>query len=131
MQLSPEEEAWLLHTGPLPLSRTAHTTPPWERFGAYAAIGSLRQLPIDASFVHKAEATLAALVQQPQKPHAQQLPAFPLPPLLDGSVPVAMRMMDELRDSWECYQQHPAPDRLIPGALRKLSTGPYTLVSAQ
>jgi hypothetical protein len=39
-------------------------------------------------------------------------------------------MMDELRDSWDCHQQHPAPERLVPGALEKLSTGPYTLVRA-
>jgi hypothetical protein len=37
-------------------------------------------------------------------------------------------MMDELEDSWDCYQQHPAPEKLIPGALEKLRTGPYTLV---
>jgi hypothetical protein len=113
--------------GTLPISGLAHSTPAWKRFGAYAEISALPELPVAAEYVEQAEAALAALVEQPQMP--TQLSEFPLLPLLDSSVPVAQHMMDELRDSWECYQQHPAPEKLVPGALEKLSTGPYTLVS--
>ena len=127
LQLSPEEEEWLLHMGTLPISGLAHSTPAWKRFGAYAEISALPELPVAAEYVEQAEAALAALVEQPQMP--TQLSEFPLLPLLDSSVPVAQHMMDELRDSWECYQQHPAPEKLVPGAWEKLSTGPYTLVS--
>lgn len=128
LQLTPAEEGWLLHTGPLSVSGSAHSTPPWKRFGAYAEISALPDLPVHGEYVQHAEAALAALVQHPARP--KQLPAFPLPQLEDSTVPVAQRMMDELRDSWDCYQQHPAPERLVPGALEKLSTGPYTLVRA-
>jgi hypothetical protein len=128
LQLTPEEEGWLLHTGPLSLSGSAHSTPPWRRFDAYKEISTLPKLSVDGEYVQQAEAALAALVQHPARP--KQLPAFPLPQLEDSTVPVAQRMMDELRDSWDCHQQHPAPERLVPGALEKLSTGPFTLVSA-
>lgn len=124
-QLTPAEECWLMHTGPIGLSTGAHSAPDWKRWGRYKEVSTLPQLPVGADYVQQAEAHLLALVQEPEQHKPQP---FPLP-ALDSSVPVACEMMAELQDSWECYQQHPEPTKVKPGVLKALNSGPYALVS--
>jgi hypothetical protein len=75
--------------------------------------------------VQKAEEFLLGLVEPPELNQPQP---FPLPQL-DNAVPAAEQLMEELRDSWNCHQQHPEATVVREGALEALMTGPFTLVS--
>jgi hypothetical protein len=84
------------------------------------------QFPVAGDYVQQAEAALAQVVQQTQQ---QGPPApFPVPLPANNDVPVAVEMFAELKESWDCYQQHPEPTSLQPGALEELMRGPYALV---
>jgi hypothetical protein len=126
-QLSAAEETWLLHTGPLTLGAAARAIPSWKRQHSYQEVTDLPQFPVASDYVQQAEAALIQVVQEPQQ---QTSPApFPVPPPVNGSVPVAQEMMTELQDSWTCYQQHPEPTALKPEAMQEWMAGPYALVS--
>lgn len=126
-QLTPAEESWLMHTGPVGLSTAAHSTPDWKRWGRYKEVSTLPKFPVAADYVQQAETHLLALVQEPEQHQPQP---FPLP-ALDSSVSIACEMMAELQDSWDCYQQHPEPTKVKAGVLKALTSGPYALVSTQ
>jgi hypothetical protein len=95
-QLTADEEAWLMHTGPARVSTAVHGTPDWQRWGRFGSTTQLPEFPVPSDFVQRAEAALLALVQTPERP--KQLPAFPLR-VPASAVPVAQDMMHELEHS--------------------------------